>query len=602
MPSRNSPLRPSASADASLAAYARGALVCALASVAALACPALAQAGGFTGSGVIQPRIDTNSIGRADAFAQTASASGTIDRLSFYLDATSTASEVDVGLYTDASSRPGRRLASCTVIRPRAGAWNSCSVAAVGITSGRAYWGAILQPTRSTGAIRFRDVLSGGTASYASTSGSLGSLPRTYREGQRGSSSPASVYADQAPVAPPPPPPDPDPPPPDPDPTPVPGLSLQPVDGGPAYYGQFSNGLPSADSYFPISVWGSYNHTQANRDLDAAAGLNTYVWVADNSFMSAIRTDGRFRVIQDEGNRTGVGTETAGWLLGDEIDMCCGPPGFAGGNGYQMLQSTLGGLPQDGRFRFANFGKGVMFWETDADAARFVNDYTQVVSNDVYWMTDPNERSTPGYGVPASYGRTVDRMRFLDAMDGKRQPIWNAVEAGWPFTESASAGGRSITGPQIRAAVWHSLIAGARGIIYFQHSFGGPCGGDHHVIRSNCEGTRAAVTAVNAQVKSLAPVLNAPTVVGLVPSTPGVRTMAKWQGGKFWIFAGRTANGGSSSNTIGLPCVGNATATVDGESRTVPVTNGQLTDTFADGNAVHIYRIDGGSSCGLPTG
>ena len=93
------------------------------------------------------------------------------------------------------------------------------------------------------------------------------------------------------------------------------------MDGGAGYYGQFSNGLPADPSYFPIGVWGSYNHTQANRDLDAAAGINTYVWAADNSFMPAIRSDGRFRVIQDEGNRTNVGPETAGWLLTDEIDM-----------------------------------------------------------------------------------------------------------------------------------------------------------------------------------------------------------------------------------------------------------------------------------------
>ena len=37
---------------------------------------------------------------------------------------------------------------------PRAGAWNSCRVTAVGVTSGRRYWAAILQPTRSTGVIR----------------------------------------------------------------------------------------------------------------------------------------------------------------------------------------------------------------------------------------------------------------------------------------------------------------------------------------------------------------------------------------------------------------------------------------------------------------
>jgi hypothetical protein len=43
----------------------------------------------------------------------------------------------------------------------------------------------------------------------------------------------------------------------------------------------------------------------------------------------------------------------------------------------------------------------------------------------------------------------------------------------------------------------------------------------------------------------------------------------------------------------------NATATVLGESRTVAVSSDSLTDSFADGNAVHIYRIDGGSHCGL---
>jgi hypothetical protein len=48
-----------------------------------------------------------------------------------------------------------------------------------------------------------------------------------------------------------------------------------------------------------------------------------------------------------------------------------------------------------------------------------------------------------------------------------------------------------------------------------------------------------------------------------------------------------------------MPCVGDATATVLYEGRTVPVTNGRLTDQFADGLAIHKYRIDGGSACGL---
>ena len=55
---------------------------------------------------------------------------------------------------------------------------------------------------------------------------------------------------------------------------------------------------------------------------------------------------------------------------------------------------------------------------------------------------------------------------------------------------------------------------------------------------------------------------------------------------------GRTA-------TFEAPCFGNATATVVDEGRAIPITNGQWSDTFADGNAVHLYRIDGGGTCGL---
>jgi hypothetical protein len=293
-------------------------------------------------------------------------------------------------------------------------------------------------------------------------------------------------------------------------------------------------------------------------------------------------------------------------LTQDELDMRCGPPGC---DGYTQLENQIRAMNcvtrcADGRMLYANYGKGVMFWETDAQSAQWINGtssfgrYQDIVSDDIYWMTDPNERSTPGYGLPASYGKTVDRMRFLDGMDGQRKPIWNFVETGWPFTESAAAGGRAILPAELRAAVWHSLIAGARGIIYFQHSFGGPHTGDHHTIRSNSEGTRAAVVAVDAQVKSLAQVLNSPTVTSGVTTGGPIRAMVKWDGTNFYVFAGST--GISGTGNVSIPCVGNATATILGESGgSRPVTNGAFTDSFADKNAVHIYRIDGGSRCGL---
>lgn len=402
-------------------------------------------------------------------------------------------------------------------------------------------------------------------------------------------------------------------------PPPPPEVTLQPVDGGPNYYGQFSNPLPTTPGYFPIGVWGSYDQFGTtggvrNIDLDAQVGLNTYVWLADPCNQAPlVRSDGRFRVIYDQSeNRSCIGSESAGWVLHDEIEMQQGPGACNG-----SLQAIKNSLPADGRFRYNNYGKGIFpGWETDAQFACFVN-AQQVTSDDIYWFSDPNACSSLAEGPSffglnraltqaecrraANYGYVIDRMRQLDVFGGSpRQPIWTFVEVSHPFSE-APPQSPNITDAQIRAAVWHSLIAGARGIIYFQHSFGAgqPCFGNHHTLRNDCHGHRAAVRAVNEQVKALAPVLNAPTVNGLVSTSPGVRTMAKWQGGKFYVFAGRTQNGGSSSNTISVPCVGNATAVVEGEGRSVPVNNGQFSDTFADGNAVHIYRIDGGSSCGL---
>ena len=395
----------------------------------------------------------------------------------------------------------------------------------------------------------------------------------------------------------------------------APAVRLEQIDGGPGYYGRFVHPLPTSADFFPIAVWGEYDHTQANRDVDADVGLNTYVWVADSSFMPAIRADGRFRVIQSQDDRAAVGSETAGWELDDEIDMTDGPAACGG-----RLQAIKDSLPADGRLRYNNYGKGVLLWQTDAEAACFV-EAQDVVSSDLYWFTDPwqlemvappwlpewdpdaDEEIITGGQVrrAANYGYQVDRMRALDAMDGRRKPIWAFVETGWPFAETAVPGARAIAPAEVRAAVWHSLIAGARGVIYFNHSFGGPCL-SHHVLRDvGCyAAVREMVKSVNAQIKTLAPVLNAPTVEGWT-TTPSVRAMVKWYDGRFFVFAGST-NNVAGTGAFSMPCVGDATAVRLGESGRVPVTNGRLSDAFEDGNAIHIYRIDGGSNCGLAPG
>ena len=292
-----------------------------------------------------------------------------------------------------------------------------------------------------------------------------------------------------------------------------------------------------------------------------------------------------------QGERTrfnDLGTETAGWLLADEIDMTQGPAGCA------ALDPILASLPNDGRARYNNYGKGVggQFSQTDAQAACFVNKQ-DVTSLDVYWFTDPNEASRPQFEHGFGYGDMVRRLRFLDRFDSKIQPIWNFVELGCP----GSGSHRAILPNEIRSAVWHSIIGGARGILYFDHSFG--CGGPGSVIHGpGYPANRAMAKSVNGYIKALAPVLNAPFVTSGHAKTGDVEYMVKWSDDHFYVFAG--ARAAATVATFTMPCVGNATAVrVGDETGSLPVMGGAFSDSFTDKNAIHIYRIDGGSTCGL---
>jgi hypothetical protein len=379
--------------------------------------------------------------------------------------------------------------------------------------------------------------------------------------------------------------------------------TLQRVDGGLGYHGRFSNALPTRPSFFPIAVWFASAMSQADINKDKDAGLNTYVVLTRNSNLSLLRRNGMKTVLQHEEWRPGAptGSETVGWELHDEIDMQMSPS-----EGHATLQRMLNSLPADRRMRYNNFGKGVMFWESDAEARRYVNS-VDLRSDDIYWFTDPHvcggsegghllARNRP---LPeaecrraSNYGATVERMRGLVRPRGS-SPVWNFVELGHPFTENDAP---TITPPQVRAAVWHSLIAGARGIVYFNHSFAGRCE-SANILREACYAeVRALVRTVNRQVRSLAPVLNAPTLVSGWRHSPSTKAMAKWIGGQFYVFAGSAKNAASTSS-FSIGCLGGARATVHGESRTIPVVGGSFSDSFADGNAIHIYRIDRSGGC-----
>lgn len=384
---------------------------------------------------------------------------------------------------------------------------------------------------------------------------------------------------------------------------------LRPVDGGTDYYARFAHGLPSDPSFFPVAVWFESVVDEAGISKDRDAGINTYVVLTADSDLRLLASHGMRAILQYTewaGRATAAGSEAiAGWMLFDEIDMQQGPRG-----GYQTLTKILAQLPKDGRLRYNNYGKGVVFWETDAEAARFVNEFQDIVSVDAYWFTDNDLRTQYQGGAlfarsareladaesrrAANYGATVKRVRGLVRPAGSK-PVWHFVEVGHPFSQADWPG---IRPAEVSAAVWSGIINGARGVIYFNHSFGGP-NITHHALREPAYSTiRAEVKRTNARIAALAPVLNAPFVDGLVRVVGAIDVMAKLHEGRFYLFAG-SCSATAQRVTLQLPCVGSATVTVLDEGRTIPLVDGVFTDTFADGNAVHIYRIDGGSTCGL---
>lgn len=384
-----------------------------------------------------------------------------------------------------------------------------------------------------------------------------------------------------------------------------------PWGGGPSYWGRWASTRPWADpSFFPIGVWFESVTRRSDVDLDRAAGINTYLELTDDSDVRLIRDAGMWAVPSKP--LPGYGAETVGWLLTDEVDLwghegsdtwtgkfpgqgeVCRPPVDRGGMcGYTVLDTLRKRLPRDGRPFYQNLGFGLDTYIADDNAARFLN-YSDMASMDRYWYTDDGICTNAGAKVPsgqchvaASYGASLDRMRYLDSRDGKLTPVFGYVEDGAPFEPFTT----QITPSQLAGAVMNSLIHEARGIIYFNHNFGGPCI-SQHVLRDKCGARiRPMVTTMNQRIRQLAPVLNTQSYRWMF--NPNMDTMLKrGPDGSFYVFAmiGR----GKSVGTINLtlpPGLSGYRAEVLYENRSVPIVGGAIADSFPSEYTYHIYRI-----------
>lgn len=144
------------------------------------------------GDSIVENYQDTNVLGQAEAFQTTATASGMLGSLTVYLDQGNTVGQLTIGLYTDNGGDPGTLLTQASTTQMTAGTWNTIPVSPVSITSGVAYWIAILGT--QSGTIAFRDNSGPNCGDEGSAQTNLTSLPATWTTGPIWGTCPLSAY------------------------------------------------------------------------------------------------------------------------------------------------------------------------------------------------------------------------------------------------------------------------------------------------------------------------------------------------------------------------------------------------------------------------
>jgi hypothetical protein len=386
-------------------------------------------------------------------------------------------------------------------------------------------------------------------------------------------------------------------------PTPVPagtlpaGVTLKDPDGGANYWGKFTGPtFPTSPSFFPIGVWYEGTSTADQVAFDSATGLNTYMRLITDSRLDLIRAGGMFACLHpDDLSMPNRGAETTSYMTEDEPDMI---PGWWGAPTAQQMtdeQNRLAGLPKDGRPVYVNVGLGILSCDDgDADAQKYVRLHDFISADQYFYTEDTYEMCrTIGQGTNRltdeqarrgrNYGIVVERMR---AFAGYTKPIWGFVEVGAPSSSTAI----EITPAQVRAAIWHCIIGGARGILFFNHSFSGSFQTQHVLRDAHYAPIRAQVQAETAIIRQIAPALNGPDAVGLVTASIGVKAAAKWNGGAPVVIAGNTDH---TARTGTFTLAGSwSSVTVVGENRTIPVSGGTFTDSFPAETTIHVYQVN----------
>ncbi|PTY03970.1 hypothetical protein DB346_02635 [Verrucomicrobia bacterium LW23] len=373
----------------------------------------------------------------------------------------------------------------------------------------------------------------------------------------------------------------------------------------PSPYAKWKNGPPSDPSFFPLAVW-LQNPRHAPRFKEA--GINTFVGIwgeVKEEHLAQIKSAGMKLICeQSPSSLRYINDPTIiAWMHGDEPDNAQPLPD---GKGYgppippaTIIEGYAAAIKADPtRPVLLNLGLSVAYNEWIGRGTRTgrAEDYPEyvkgadIVSFDIY----PVAGNLPAVDGKLWYvAKGVDHLMRLS---NGQKIVWNCIE-----TSKIGTKDRIATPHQLRCQVWMSLIHGSTGLIYFLHEFA-PF--KEAAILDNPE-MLAAVTAINKQILSLAPVLNSPTIpegaeVATTyagpdgearPTATDVDIMVKRHSGITYLFAVEM-KGVTTAATFSVPGLKpGAILSVVGENRTIELKNGGTFSDSFEAWDVRIYEI-----------
>ncbi len=397
----------------------------------------------------------------------------------------------------------------------------------------------------------------------------------------------------------------------------------------------------NSPSFFPIGPWMMSLVTQADADAVLGVGWNT-VWGAAGNTVPFVALQNRIWLTQLVENTDtvlpGTGNETVGLDSYDE------PPSYADGVTGPISSTSL--VHQSGRVWTMGLtwnwlvygglsgapppGTNYSILSTAVPAPGGTKRRINVSGADLFFFAGARSQATnyqcglmefANPNVPCTIAQAARGSNYGDMISTQatlqapyNAPILCNIEDGGPYTADTQAS-FYIYPSEMNWAVWSSLIHGCGGIIYFDHTFAGPAQSDANIEQPYYQAAQPpAVVSITTQlnntdalVKQMAPQLNAPYARGYVTVSPpgwtldggvanqsgGIEVAAKWYNGQFYLFTDTRYPEGTN-NTVAQFTLNDPTATsvtVINESRSLPVTAGAFTDTFAHAQTVHIYQV-----------